>query len=95
MYIFVFLHEVTRVEVTDFITDSFASELGIILVMERGISRFQNWLKERDLERQDQREAAAQKIAKENEDKRIDAIDRKLAEIKGRQDGFAEMIKKL
>lgn len=91
---FSFLQEVQRVEVTDFITDSFASELGIVLVMERGISRFQNWLKERDIERQQQREEAAKKLQKENEDKRIDAIDRKLAEIKGRQDAFAEMINK-
>jgi len=94
MYMLFFLQEVARVEVTDFITDSFAGELGIVLVIERLISRFQNWMKNRDSERQIQREDAAKKIAKEKEDNRIDAIDRKLAKIEGRQDAFAEMLKK-
>ena len=95
MIILLFFQEVTRVEVTDFITDSFAGELGIALVIERLISRLQSWMRHRDEARQAQREAAADKIQKENEDKRIDAIDRKLAKIEGKQDAFTELINKI
>ena len=65
----------------DLITDSYSMEVLGVVIAERLWSKYAIYQKDRDKARQ-----------KLDEDKRIDSIDRKLAEMKGKQDTFEKLL---
>jgi hypothetical protein len=68
----------------DIISDSYSQEMLIVLVAERIYTRIVSFWEERH-----------KKIDEKKADDRLDQIAERLSEIKGKQEGFQEMFKKI
>jgi hypothetical protein len=68
----------------DVISDSYSTEMLIVLIAERIWSKYSSWMDDRH-----------RKIDKQKEDERLDQIAERLSEIKGKQEGFQDMFKKM